>query len=99
MPCSCNSSWVRVCAEVVVRKDASAGGWNPDDVLRRVPADLCREDQAFARPPRGLVRRAQFRDHRFAGEPVLEPRPKSCPGGGQVALRERDACHADNIYI
>ena len=58
------------------------------------PPDLGAEDQAFARPSRGLVGRAQFRHHRVAGEPVLEPRLELCPGGGQVALRERDACHA-----
>ena len=89
----------RLHAEVVLRKDASARGWNADDVLVGVPADGGGEDEAFARPARSLVRRAQFRYLRFAGEPVPEPRLKLSPGGGQVALRERDACHADNIYI
>ena len=84
--------------EVVMRKDASTRGRNPDHVLTGVPARLSGEDQAFARPSRGLVGRAQFRHHRLAGEPVLERRLELLAGSGQVALIERDACHRKISY-
>ena len=88
-----------LCAQIVFTEYASTGGRNPYHILARVPADLGGEDQAFAGPSRGLVGGAQFGYHRVAGEPVLEPCLELCSGGGQVTLSERDACHADNIYI
>ena len=74
-------------------------GANADDVLVGLLADGGGEDEAFARPTRRLVGRAQFRHLRLAGESVPEPRLELCAGGGQIALRQRDACHADHSYI
>ena len=86
-------------AEVVVAEDSAAGGRNPDDVLACGAVHLGGEGQTLARPSGGAIGGGQFGDHHVAAESMLEPRLQLSTGGGEVALHERDADHAEQIYI
>ena len=55
--------------------------------------------QALTRPPGRAVRRFELRHRGLYGESVAEPRFQPGPGVRQIALNERDTCHATQIYI
>ena len=85
--------------EVVVGEYAAARRRNPQYVLAGVAGDVRGEQQAFARPSGRAIRRTQLRHRGGGAESVPEPRLESGSGISQVALNERDPCHATQIYI